>query len=124
LPSAAVTPARTPSASRSLLTEADSGLTVLLPAGAEVTVVLTPPRTDVMNGVMWDQPVSGGCNVVLVSATGGYPSVQPARAVFRAVAPGSVDLTAWTDYACNHWTSPCPEPTQEWQVTVVVPAAT
>ena len=120
LPSAAVTPARTPSASRSLLTQADSGLEVTLPVGAEVTVVLTPPPT----GAMWDQPVSGGCNVVLMSATGGYPSSLPARAVFRAVTPGSVNLTAQTDYKCNHQTPPCPAGGQEWQVTVLVPADT
>lgn len=111
----------TPSAvGLSLLTQADSGLTVLLPVGAEVTVMLTPPGT----GAMWDQPVSGGCNVVLMSATGGYPSSLPARAVFRAVTPGSVNLTAQTDYKCNHQTPPCPAATQEWQVTVLVPADT
>ena len=72
--------------------------------------------------MMWDQPVAPGGAVTRVSATGGYPSSPTARAVFRAVAPGTVQLMSVTDAGCNHQTTPCPMPVQAWQVTVLVPA--
>jgi hypothetical protein len=118
IPAASTVPAPGPSAvRRSLLTQADSGLTVLLPLGAEVTVVLTPA----MQAAMWDQPAVQGGAVVRVSVTGGYPSHQPARAVFRAVTPGTARLTSQSDLTCFHQTPPCAAPTQLWEVTVLVP---
>lgn len=103
---------------RSLLTQADTGLTLLLPVGAEVTVVLTPA----VHGLAWDQPAAQSSGVTRVSAGGGYPSSLPARAVFRAVAPGNFQLMSGTDLACSHRTPPCPVPVEKWWVAVVVPA--
>jgi hypothetical protein len=103
---------------RSLLTQADTGLTLLLPVGAEITVVLTPA----VHGLAWDQPTAQGSDVTRVSAGGGYPSTRPARAVFRAVAPGNFQLMSSTDLPCSHQTPPCPVPVQKWWVAVVVPA--
>jgi hypothetical protein len=120
-PSASSIPAPGESAvRRSLLTQAGSGLTVLLPLGAEVTVVLTPA----MQGAMWDQPAASGGAVVRVSVTGGYPSHQPASAVFRAAAPGTARLTSLSDFACLHETPRCAVPQQVWEVTVLVPSST
>jgi hypothetical protein len=107
-------------ARKSLLTQADSGRTILLPVGAEVTVVLALPAPSMM---MWDQPVVQGSAVTRVAVNGGYPSGLPARAVFLAVAPGTVQLVSQTDAQCNHQTPPCPAPDQAWQVTVLVPAS-
>jgi hypothetical protein len=70
-------------------TEADSEMTIVLPAGREATVVLGP------SGMVmpWDRPVAQGGAVVRVSASGGYPSSLPARAVFKAVRPGTAPVS-------------------------------
>ena len=62
--------------------------------------------------------------MVRVSASGGYPSSLPARAVFKAVRPGTAKLTSWTDAKCLHLPEPqrCLPPQQLWQVTVIIPA--
>jgi hypothetical protein len=109
-----------PVTDRNILTQADSGLTILLPAGREITVVLGPPGM-----VMpWDQPVALGGVVIRVSASGGYLSSLPARAVFKAVRPGTAQLTSSTDARCLHLPEAqrCLPPQQIWQVTVTVPA--
>jgi hypothetical protein len=85
LPMMRSSPPGPPVTGRSLLTEADSEITIVLPAGQQVTVVLGPSGT-----VMpWDRPVALGGAVVRVSASGGYPSSLPARALFKAVRPGT-----------------------------------
>jgi hypothetical protein len=106
---------------KTLLTQADSGLTIRLPVGAEVTVVLSSPGSQ---GTMWDQPAASGGAVVRVSVSGGYPSHLPVQAVFRAVAPGTSQLTSQSDLPCFHQTPRCMVATQVWHVTVVVPAVT
>jgi hypothetical protein len=120
LPTIGSTPPGPPVAGRSLLTEADSGLTILLPAGQEVIVVLGPAGLT----MPWDPPVVRGGAVVLVSASGGYPSSLPARALFRAVTPGTAQLTSWTDIKCLHLPEAqrCLPPQQMWEVTVIVRA--
>jgi len=96
------------------LTQADDGKTVLLAVGQQVTVVLaTPPR-------MWDQPAARGGAVTRVSASGGYPTATPARAVFRAVAPGTAQLTSAADMRCEHQIPRCLPPDEIWTVWVVV----
>jgi hypothetical protein len=73
-------------------------MTIVLPAGHEVTVVLGP------SGMVMPSGPAGraGGAVVRVSASGGYPSSLPARAVFKAVRPGTARLTSWTDAKCLH----------------------
>jgi hypothetical protein len=96
------------------VTQADDRETLLLTAGQQITVVLAaPPR-------MWDQPTAQGGAVTRISASGGYPGTTPARAVFRAVAPGTAQLTSSTDMQCEHQPSPCPAAEQNWTVWVVV----
>ena len=51
----------------------------MLPVGDEVTVVLGPPGM----AMPWDQPAAQGGAVAGVTATGGYPTSFPARAVFK-----------------------------------------
>jgi hypothetical protein len=99
-----------------MLTQADSGLTIRLPVGAEVTVVLSRGT--------WDPPAAHGAALVRVSVAGGYPSHLPARAVFRAVAPGTAELTSQTDPPCFHQAPRCTVATQLWHVAVLVPAVT
>ncbi len=120
LPTISSTPPGPPVAGRKALTEADSGLTILLPAGQEVTVVLGPAGLT----MPWDPPVARGGAVVRVSASGGYPSSLPASAVFRAVSPGTAQLTSWTDIKCLHLPEAqrCLPPQQMWEVTVIVRA--
>ena len=109
-----------PVTDRKLLTQADSGLTILLPAGREIAIVLGP------SGMImpWDPPVALGGVVIRVSASGGYPSSLAARAVFKAVRPGTAQLTSWTDARCLHLPEAqrCLPPQQVWQVTVIVSA--
>jgi hypothetical protein len=120
-PAASTTPAPGRSTlQKTLLTQADSGLTIRLPVGAEVTVVLSSGS----QGTMWDRPAASDGAVVRVSVSGGYPSHLPAQAVFRAVAPGTSQLTSQSDLPCFHQTPRCMVATQVWHVTVVVPAVT
>ena len=92
----------------------------MLPPGQEVTVVLGPPG----RAMPWDQPVAQGAAVALVSASGGYPTSLPARAVFRAVRAGTARLTSATDAKCLQLsTNRCLPPQQIWEVTVIVSAS-
>ena len=95
-------------------------MTIVLPAGHEVTVVLGP------SGMVmpWDRPVAQGGAVARISASGGYPSALPARAVFKAVRPGTARLISWTDARCLHLPQArrCLPAQQMWEVAVVVPA--
>ena len=91
----------------------------MLPVGQEVTVVLGPSGM----AMPWDRPVAQGGAVVRVRASGGYPSSLPARAVFKAVRPGTARLTSWTDARCLHLPEArrCLPPQQMWEVAVIVP---
>ena len=96
------------------VTQADNGETLRLTVGQQFTVVLaTSP-------MMWDQPTAQGSAVTRVSASGGYPGTSPAQAVFRAVAPGTAQVTSATDMQCLHATPRCSVPQEIWSVRVVV----
>jgi cellulose binding protein with CBM2 domain len=56
--------------------------------------------------------------LTLVWTTGGYPTGQPLRVLFRAVGGASFDLYTLTDAACNHDPTPCPSPDQPWTVRI------
>jgi hypothetical protein len=98
------------------LTATDSGAVVHLHTGQQVTVVLAPDFEQ------WHLPAASGTAVRLVSASGGYPGKQPARAVFLAVAPGTAQLSSTSDAACLHAHPRCMIPQQVWQATVIVSA--
>lgn len=96
------------------LTGADSGAVVNLRVGQQVTVVLAPAF------MAWHVPSATGAVLRRVSASGGYPGRQPARAVFLAVAPGTAVLSAESDTACLHAHPRCMVPQQLWQATIRV----
>jgi hypothetical protein len=96
------------------VTQADNGKTFQLTVGQQITVVLDTPSG------MWDQPAAHGRAVTRVSASGGYPGTTPAQAVFRAVSPGTAQLTSATDMQCLHTTPRCLPAVQIWSVSVVV----
>jgi hypothetical protein len=96
------------------LTENDSGATVSVHVGDEITVVLGS------NGEQWDQPTAQGDAVRRTSASGGYPTSQPARASFVAAARGSARLQASTDAPCLHTQPRCMIAQRGWWVDVVV----
>jgi hypothetical protein len=82
--------------------------------GDEITVVLGG------SGEQWDQPTAQGNAVRRTSASGGYPTTQPARASFVAVAHGTARLQATTDAACLHTQPRCMIAQRDWWVDVVV----
>jgi hypothetical protein len=97
------------------LTAADNGAAVQLHVGQQVAVALAS------GGLFsWHVPAAAGAAVRRVSASGGYPGQQPARAAFLAVRSGSAALTAVDDTACLHAQPACEPPQQEWRVTVIV----
>ncbi|WP_426512993.1 cellulose binding domain-containing protein [Dactylosporangium sp. McL0621] len=55
-----------------------------------------------------------------VSTSGGYPTGQPLAALYRAAAPGTVDVTSVSDDPCLHTSPPCTIPVQLWVVHVQV----
>jgi hypothetical protein len=65
-------------------------------------------------------PVSTGAALRRVSAVGGYPSGQPAGAVFLATEAGTAVISAITDFACLHAQPPGKLPQRGWSVQVVV----
>ena len=97
------------------LTGADNGAVVRLRTGQQVTVTLTSGTF-----FSWHVPAAAGAAVRRVSASGGYPGQQPARAAFLAVQPGQAMLTTITDTACLHLKPACEPAQQEWRVTIVV----
>jgi hypothetical protein len=115
IPPQTSTPTPTPSPTLTgphTLTEADSGATVRLHPGEQVNV-------DLSHG-QWDPPTARGAAVQRTAATGGYPSQQPARATFRAVADGTATLQSTTDYACLHTRPQCMIAQRVWSVRVIV----
>jgi len=55
-----------------------------------------------------------------MSTSGGYPTGQPLAALYRAVAPGTVDVKSVSDDPCLHSSPPCTIPVQQWIVHVRV----
>jgi len=100
---------------RHSLTAADNGATVPLHPGQRVTVTLA--RQGMFS---WHVPAATDGVVRKISGSGGYPGNRPARAVFRAVRPGRVTLTAIEDAACLHAHPACLLSQQPWRVTIVV----
>jgi hypothetical protein len=73
----------------------------------------------------WDKPLAAGPEASAlrrISASGGYPSSAPARAIFLAVRPGTALLRSITDAPCLHAKPQCEIAQQVWQVTVIVKA--
>ncbi len=114
---APVSPSASPPvlAGPAVLTVADSGAIVRLRPGQRVTVALAAQGL-----FSWHMPAVAGAAVRRVSASGGYPGRQPARAVLVAVRPGRATLTAINDTACLHVRPACAPGQQEWRVTVIV----
>jgi hypothetical protein len=99
---------------RRTLTVADDGATVRLRVGQVVAVALVP------DGGTWDAPRASGDAVRRASSSGGYPSLRPARAIFRALRTGQSVITSLTDAQCLHSQPSCEIPQRLWQVLVIV----
>jgi hypothetical protein len=89
--------------------------TVRLAVGHQLAVALAR-----QGGLSWHVPAASGAGLRQVSAGGGYPGHQPARATFTGVSPGRVVLTSISDAACLHATPACMIAQQAWRVTVIV----
>ena len=107
---------RPPVTGPAALTTADDGVTVRLRPGQQVTVMLAGQGPS----YGWHIPAVAGIAVRRSSASGGYPSRQPARAAFLAIHPGIATLSASDDTACLHAQPPCAVPQREWRVTIIV----
>jgi len=87
------------------------------------TVTLVVGQTlGISLGAEFLTPAVRGAALAQVSASGGYPTGQTLTALYRAVAPGSVDVTTHSDYACRYATPPCALPNRLWTVHVNVVA--
>ncbi|WP_327004559.1 cellulose-binding domain-containing protein [Dactylosporangium sp. NBC_01737] len=93
------------------VTRSDNGRTLTLYVGQTLGVSL---------GSEYLTPTVSGTALAQVSASGGYPSGQPLATLYRAAAPGSVDVTTHSDYACLHDPRPCAVPIALWTVHVNV----
>ncbi len=112
-PASSVTRAATTSGK---LTEQSSGQTVRLKRGARLEVSLPGGSAG-----GYAQPASSDASVLARTASsGGYPTEQPARAVFVAVGAGTADLTSTTDFTCLHAHPSCLPPQRAWHVRVIV----
>lgn len=97
---------------------ADDGATVVVVPGQVITVVLGGQGM-----LMWNPPrLAGAVPGVLrqLAASGGYPSMAPARASYRAVRAGTAAILSGTNARCLHSHPPCAIPQRLWRVTVVV----
>jgi hypothetical protein len=97
------------------LTEADSGRTLQVHHRQQLQVTLPGGS---FGG--YHQSTSSGPAVRRISAAGGYPSDEPATALFVAEQHGTADLQSLTDYTCLHEQPPCAIPQKIWIVHIVV----
>jgi hypothetical protein len=70
----------------------------------------------------WELPTANGEAVQRIEASGGYPSREPARATFLAVADGTATIVSRTDYHCLNAHPPCAIAQRIWLVQVIVAA--
>jgi hypothetical protein len=108
--STATSQARTPVS----LTAFSDGTTVRLFRGQSVSVVLRG------TALSWHLPAATGRAVRRISASGGYPGHQPARATFLATWPGRAVLSSFDDIACLHARPSCAVAQRSWRVVVFV----
>jgi hypothetical protein len=97
------------------LHEDDNGRTVRVHVGERIRVRLP---NDSFGG--YRKPTAAGDELRRKVATGGYPTGDPARAVFVAKHRGRTDITSTTDYACLHSEPACALPQRTWTVHVRV----
>lgn len=106
----ATSQARTPVS----LTAASNGTTVRVFRGQPISVVLRG------TALSWHVPAAIGRAVRRISASGGYPGRQPARATFVATWPGRAVLSSFDDAACLHARPACAIAQRSWRVVVFV----
>ncbi len=104
-----------PPANPAHLTESDSGQTVRIRVGEDVSVELPGGPSG-----GYHQPLSSSDIMKRTSASGGYPTDQPARASFVATRVGTAELTSYDDFACLHSDPRCLPAQREWIVHVIV----
>jgi hypothetical protein len=96
------------------LTAVSNGKTVRLFRGQSVSVVLRG------TALSWHIPAATGGAVRRISASGGYPAHQPARATFVATWPGRAILSSVNDATCLHTRPACAIAQRSWRVVVFV----
>jgi hypothetical protein len=112
---ASVAPCPTPPGATPTYREQSSGRTVRVPVGASVVVSLPGG-----SGGGYLPPVSSSPILHRLSVSGGYPSPNPAHALFKATRAGVADLTSQTDFTCLHSTPACLPAQRAWTLHVVV----
>jgi Cellulose binding domain len=93
------------------VTEADTQTTVDLVVGQTLGVSLP---------ANYRPFTSTNAAVTLLSTSGGYPTGQPLKELFKAVGNGSLVLSTQTDDPCQHATPPCGMPVHQWTIHVNV----
>lgn len=106
------------SSGRVRLSASDNGATVVVKPGQEILVVLGGTGRARWNSIR----LTGLAEDVLrqLSQNGGYPSIAPARASYRAIRPGTTELVSGTNAPCLHAHPRCQLAQLLWRVTVIV----
>lgn len=99
-----------------VLTAADTGATVTLVTGQQLTVDLEPGP----GAYAWHRPRLTGSGLRLLSVTGGYPSHGLMRAVYLATGPGTAVLSSVSDMPCLHEHPQCLVAQRLWTATVII----
>lgn len=105
-------PSASPSPATVFLTNADDGRSLTLPAGTEVEIQLSPPRT----GDVWSPAGDQRRNPIHDVLTDEHGLTEHIRI------NASDALTSRTDLACAHDARACADSPQSWRVDVTVPA--
>jgi hypothetical protein len=92
-------------------TAADNGSTLTLHVGQTLGVSLP---------ASYRPPAVTGTALRALSNTGGFPTGQPVAALYRAIAPGTADVSSQTDDPCLHATPPCARPIALFLVHVTI----
>ena len=103
-------PPVSPSSSGSGLTYADNGRTVGTVVGATLTVSL---------GAEFRPTTVSSPILTQLSSSGGYPTGQPLRVLYRVAAAGRADITTRSDDPCFYVPHPCTVLPRQWAVHVV-----
>ena len=107
-----MTPTPTRTFTRTTLTAADDGSTVIVHPGETVSVTLTG---------LWDRPAGSRPGELRTEwVTGAYPSRGPLRFRVRAVVRGRSFVSVASDMGCFHVTPPCRAAVRVWRVLVIV----
>jgi hypothetical protein len=105
-------PSATPRPATVVLTNADDGRSLTVPAGTEMEIDLTPARS----GDVWSPAGDQRRNPI-------HDVMMDERGLTEHIRINASDsLSSRTDFACAHDASPCADSPQSWRVELTVPA--